>query len=84
MNTVHAEDVAAAALALAQWMEKEGRAQANTLAGEDIIPNDKSKVKEANNLPDSGKKVVAPLFNLVRNCSRFPSWPFGPDAHFAS
>ena len=68
MNTVHVEDVVAAAFALAQWIEKEGREQANTLAGEEILPNDKSKVKEASNLPDPGKKLVAPLFNLVRNC----------------
>lgn len=80
MNTVHVEDVAAAAFALAQWMEKEGRAQANMLAGEEILPNDKSKVKEANNLPDPGKKLVAPLFNLVCNCLNLSLWSFGPEA----
>lgn len=67
MNTVHVDDVAAAAYALAVWIEKEGRQEANVLAGEEIVACEKSKVKaaEANAIPDAGKKVVAPLFNLV-------------------
>lgn len=67
MNTVHVDDVAAAAYALAVWIEKEGRPEANVLAGEEIVACEKSKVKaaEANAIPDAGKKVVAPLFNLV-------------------
>ena len=67
MNTVHVADVAGAAWALAQWMAGLGRTEADSLAGEVIIPNDKSKVKEGegHNLPDLSKKLVAPLFNLV-------------------
>ncbi|KAL5511744.1 hypothetical protein ACEPAH_4962 [Sanghuangporus vaninii] len=69
MNTVHVDDVVAAAIALAKWIEKEGREQADILAGEEIPPNDKSKVKaaeaESQSLPDSSKKLVAPVFNLV-------------------
>ena len=67
MNTVHVDDVAAAAFALAEWIAKEGRKQADILAGEEIPPNDKSKVKEAepSSLPELNKKLVAPLFNLV-------------------
>lgn len=67
MNTVHVVDVAGAIWALAEWMAKLGRKEADSLAGEDIISNDKSKVKEGegHNLPEYGKKLVAPLFNLV-------------------
>ena len=67
MYTVHVEDVAAAAFALAQWMAKEGRQQANIIAGEELPSNDKSKIKEGKDLPDLNKKLVAPLFNLVSN-----------------
>ena len=67
MNTVHVDDVAGAAVALARWIEKEGRKQADILAGEEITTNDKSKVKaaETDTLPDPSKKLIAPLFNLV-------------------
>lgn len=67
MNTVHVVDIAGAIWALAEWMAKLGRKEADSLAGEDIISNDKSKVKEGegHNLPENGKKLVAPLFNLV-------------------
>ena len=67
MYTVHVEDVAAAAFALAQWMAREGRQQANVIAGEELPSNDKSKIKEGKDLPEQGKKLVAPLFNLVSN-----------------
>lgn len=69
MNSVHVEDVAAAAWALAVWIAKEGRKEANILAGEEIQHNEKSKIKEGQslNLPEQGKKPVAPLFNLVRS-----------------
>ncbi|EJD05728.1 uncharacterized protein FOMMEDRAFT_139088 [Fomitiporia mediterranea MF3/22] len=67
MNTVHVDDVAGAAVALARWIEKEGRKQADILAGEEITANDKSKVKaaETDTLPEPSKKLIAPLFNLV-------------------
>ena len=65
MNTVHVADVAGAAWALAEWMAGLGRTEADSLAGEVIIPNDKSKVKEVEGAPAHDKKVIAPLFNLV-------------------
>lgn len=67
MNTVHVVDIAGAIWALAEWMATLGRKEADSLAGEDIISNDKSKVKEGegHSLPEHGKKLVAPLFNLV-------------------
>ncbi|KAH8117226.1 hypothetical protein DFH11DRAFT_1573837 [Phellopilus nigrolimitatus] len=67
MNTVHVADVAGSAFALAVWIGKEGRKEADILAGEEITSNDKSKIKagEGQNLPDPGKKLIAPLFNLV-------------------
>ncbi|THH10269.1 hypothetical protein EW145_g1430 [Phellinidium pouzarii] len=67
MNTVHVEDVAGAAFALAEWMAKEGRKEADILAGEEIPSNDKGKIKEGTGLPETGKKLVAPLFNIVDN-----------------
>lgn len=87
MNTVHAADVSGAAWNLAEWMSNLGRKEADVLAGEDLPSNDKSKIKEGegHNLPEPGKKLVAPLFNLV-SCFSFhlvwkklrlisPSWP---------
>ncbi|KAI5124324.1 hypothetical protein M0805_008931 [Coniferiporia weirii] len=65
MNTVHVADVAGAAYALAVWMAQEGRKQGDILAGEEIQSNDKSKIKEGDDLPQNGKKLVAPLFNLA-------------------
>lgn len=66
MNTVHVEDVAGALWACAQWMAREGRKAADTLAGEEIIfRNDKSKVKEVTGMVPHDQKVIAPLFNLV-------------------
>lgn len=66
MNTVHVDDVAAAVWALAGWMSGVGRIEANTIAGEDIQTNEKSKVKDIEGVPDHNIKIVAPLFNLVR------------------
>ncbi|TDL27254.1 hypothetical protein BD410DRAFT_410300 [Rickenella mellea] len=67
MNTVHVEDVAGGLWACAKWIAKTGRKEADILAGEDILSNDKSKVqgKDVDFLPDPSKKIVAPLFNLV-------------------
>ena len=65
MNTVHTCDIARASWALAQWMSGLGRKEADKLAGEDIPPNDKNKVKEATDLPEADRKLTAPLFNLV-------------------
>lgn len=65
MHTVHVDDVAAAVWALGGWMAGLGRTEANTIAGEDILPNEKSKVKDVEGVPDLSKKLVAPLFNLV-------------------
>jgi len=65
MNTVHVDDVAAAVWALAGWMSGVGRIEANTIAGEGIQTNEKSKVKDVEGVPDHNLKIVAPLFNLV-------------------
>ena len=72
MNTVHAEDVAGAAWAAAGWMASLGRTEANVLAGEEIQTNDKSKVKDVEHVPDLSKKLVAPLFNIVRYVETSP------------
>jgi len=50
-------------------MAIKGRNDANETAGE-VIPfhNSKSKVKDIAGVPAPDKKVVAPLFNLVRTC----------------
>lgn len=52
---------------LAEWMAPQGRKAADALAGE-IIPfhNEKSKVKDVEGMPPHDRKLVAPLFNLVR------------------
>jgi hypothetical protein len=66
MNTVHIDDVSGALWACAEWIAREGRKEANVLAGEEIIfHNDKSKVKEVAGMVAHGQKVIAPLFNLV-------------------
>lgn len=67
MNTLHVNDLTSAAWVLAEWMAKEGRKEANVLAGEELPPNEKSKIKEGQgfNLPDHSTKPVAPLFNVV-------------------
>lgn len=65
MNTVHVTDVSGAAWALAEWMAGLGRKEADSLAGEEILSNDKSKIKEGTDLPDVNAKLIAPLFNLV-------------------
>jgi hypothetical protein len=66
MHTVHIDDVSGALWACAEWMAREGRKEADTLAGEEIIfHNDKSKVKEVEGMVAHDKKVIAPLFNLV-------------------
>ncbi|KAF8644141.1 hypothetical protein AX16_008668 [Volvariella volvacea WC 439] len=65
-NTIHADDVAGAAWACANWMAGLGRQAADAAAGE-VIPfhNDKAKVKEVEGMPPHNAKIVAPLFNLV-------------------
>ena len=62
MNTVHTCDIASASWALAQWMSGLGRKEADKLAGEDIPPNDKNKVKEATDLPEAD--LASRLLNL--------------------
>ncbi|KAJ7043259.1 hypothetical protein C8F04DRAFT_1207716 [Mycena alexandri] len=65
-HTVHAEDVAGAMWALAEWMAPKGRKEADALAGELIIfHNEKSKAASVQGMPPADKKLVAPLFNLV-------------------
>lgn len=79
MNTVHVDDVAAAVWELAGWMAGVGRTEANTIAGEDIQTNEKSKVKDVEGVPDLSLKLVAPLFNIVRilaHCFDFTSNQF--------
>jgi hypothetical protein len=49
-------------------MASQGRKQADIVAGEQIIfHNDKSKVSEVEGMPPHDKKLIAPLFNLVRH-----------------
>lgn len=76
MNTVHVDDVAAAVWALAGWMAGLGRLEANTIAGEDIQTNDKSKVKDVEGVPDLSVKLVAPLFNIVRTVALYSEHSF--------
>ncbi|KAF9072970.1 hypothetical protein BDP27DRAFT_1381965 [Rhodocollybia butyracea] len=65
-NTLHAEDLAGAAWALAQWMDSLGRKEADSLSGETILfHNDKSKVSQVEGMQPPDKKLIAPLFNLV-------------------
>lgn len=60
------DDVAGAIWALAEWMAKIGRKEADAIAGEEIIfHNEKSKVQEVEGMPPADKKCIAPLFNLV-------------------
>lgn len=67
VHSVHAEDVAGAMWACAQWISPLGRKQADALAGERIhFHNDKDKVKEVNGTCPPNAQPVAPLFNLVR------------------
>lgn len=72
-HTIHAEDVAAAFWACAQWMAGVGgRAKADELAGEEIpFHNDKSKAAEISEMVSPDHKVVAPLFN-VEDDGQFP------------
>lgn len=67
-NTVHIDDIAGALWACAQWMAPLGRKTADSLAGEEIFfHNEKKKVKEVEGMPLHNQKLVAPLFNLVRD-----------------
>lgn len=66
VNTVHVTDVAGALWACAEWMKGVGRAEADGIAGEEIIfHNEKSKVKEVEGACPPDQKAIAPLFNLV-------------------
>lgn len=68
INTIHVDDIAGASWAAAIWMEVLGRAEADKLAGEDLyFANDKDKVKGVTFVPEPSTKLVAPLFNLVRD-----------------
>ena len=63
---VHVDDVAGASWALAEWMGKIGRKEADAIAGEEIVfHNEKSKVAEVEGMAPADKKCIAPLFNLV-------------------
>ncbi|CCM03854.1 uncharacterized protein FIBRA_06003 [Fibroporia radiculosa] len=66
LHTVHADDVAGALWACAEWMASTGgREKADELAGEEIpFKNDKSKVNEVDGMVSPTQKVVVPLFNL--------------------
>lgn len=71
INTVHTDDVAAGAFAVAQWMSKIGRAEADKIAGEDIaFTMDKAKAAGIPGEPGPKEKVIVPLFNLVRTSHR--------------
>ncbi|EJD53258.1 hypothetical protein AURDEDRAFT_110950 [Auricularia subglabra TFB-10046 SS5] len=66
INTVHTDDVAGAVWAVAQWISKIGRAEADKLAGENIhFALDKDPAKDVKGEPGPKEKVVAPFFNLV-------------------
>ena len=66
-NTIHIDDVAAAAWTASLWIAKTGRKAANDAAGVPIqFHNDKSFVKEHPDIPPPSQTPVAPLFNLVR------------------
>ena len=72
---VHVDDVAGASWALAEWMGKIGRKEADAIAGEEIVfHNEKSKVAEVEGMAPADKKCIAPLFNLVSPCSAFLSF----------
>jgi hypothetical protein len=64
MNTIHSDDVAGGLWAAAEWMSRVGRAEALNGAGEEIFC--KNKVREVTGMPPPEKKIVVPLFNLVR------------------
>ncbi|RXW24887.1 hypothetical protein EST38_g929 [Candolleomyces aberdarensis] len=65
-NTIHIDDVAAAAWAASLWIAKTGRKAANDAAGVPIqFHNDKSFVKEHPDIPPPTQTPVAPLFNLT-------------------
>lgn len=64
-HVVHVDDVAGASWALAEWMGKIGRKEADAIAGEEIVfHNEKSKVAEVEGMAPADKKCIAPLFNL--------------------
>jgi hypothetical protein len=68
MHSTHVYDVAGGMWACAQWMVPLGRKQADSLAGEDIIfHNDKEKIKSIEGVAPHNKKLIAPVFNLVRS-----------------
>ena len=60
-------DVSGGLWACAEWMAGLGRKEADRIAGEPIQPNEKSKVKDVDWIPDINRKLTAPLFNLVRS-----------------
>ena len=67
MNTVHSDDIAGAVWACAQWIADKGRQAAEASAGEEIVSHsDKGKLKDIDGMVPSDKKVVAPVFNVVR------------------
>ena len=60
-------DVAGAMWALAEWMARTGRKEADAVAGEKIpFKNDKRKAKEVDGVLDKDVQCIAPLFNIVR------------------
>jgi len=64
-HTVHADDIAGAMWAVAEWMASIGRAKALADAGEEIpFKNDKSKAKKVEGVISPDTKCIAPLFNL--------------------
>ncbi|KAI0340496.1 hypothetical protein BDW22DRAFT_1430654 [Trametopsis cervina] len=69
-HTVHVEDVAGSLFACAEWMVKTGRAQADSIAGEELYClADKKRVKElqaegTEGLCNPDDKFVAPIFNI--------------------
>jgi len=64
-HTVHVDDVAGAVWACAEWMSNLGRAEADRVAGEQLVfHNEKSKVKEVEGMVPHDKKCIAPLFNI--------------------
>lgn len=67
-NTVHLDDVAGSAWALAKWIEPLGRAKADEIAGETLrfhAPDKKDLVKDLEGHLPKDKDPVAPLFNVV-------------------
>lgn len=72
VHTVHVVDVCRALVATAEWMVVQGRARADEIAGERVVPaRTGSRGAEEEQLVEEGRQVRVPIFNVVSGPTPF-------------